>query len=132
MYEIFEQALAEGDTILAMQARLEEVDSRTFSEDDEKSLIAFAWCLAEYNKDREKYAPEASTIVWSAKWIVDSIAANIAIPRVKVVEYLEQFKKLIEGYKGENVLIQPVLPVTTWFRAIVRRGEYLGEMRHAQ
>jgi len=51
---------------------------------------------------------------------------------VKLVKDNEEFKKLIENYKGENVLIQPVLPVRTWFRAIVCRGEYLGEMKHTQ
>lgn len=51
---------------------------------------------------------------------------------VRLVNDVVEFKKLIEGYKGENVLIQPVLPVTTWFRAIVCRGEYLGEMKHRQ
>lgn len=51
---------------------------------------------------------------------------------VKLVNNNEEFKQLIDGYKGENVLIQPVLPVTTWYRAIVCNGEYLGEMRHVQ
>lgn len=51
---------------------------------------------------------------------------------VKKVDSQEELDELVATYKGDSVLIQPVLPIKVWFRCIVCKGEYLGEMRHAQ
>lgn len=51
---------------------------------------------------------------------------------VRLEEDREELKKTFEEYKEGSVLIQPKLRVKQWYRCIVVRGKYLGEMRHRQ
>lgn len=51
---------------------------------------------------------------------------------VNLVDNKEEMRKLINGYKEGNVLIQPVLNIKQWYRTIVVGNKYLGEMRHRQ
>lgn len=51
---------------------------------------------------------------------------------VKLVKNKEKLEKVFGEYKEGAVLIQPKLRVKQWYRCIVVKGEYLGEMRHRQ
>jgi glutathione synthase/RimK-type ligase-like ATP-grasp enzyme len=51
---------------------------------------------------------------------------------VKLVEKRQELEKAFGVYKEGAVLIQPKLRVKQWYRCIVVKGEYLGEMRHRQ
>lgn len=51
---------------------------------------------------------------------------------VKLVNDWEQFDRAKKHYEAGSVLVQPVIRVKQWYRAIVVNGEYLGEMRHRQ
>lgn len=51
---------------------------------------------------------------------------------VQKVGDMAGLKELVAKYKEGNVLIQPVLPIKVWYRAIVVNGKYLGQMKHKQ
>ncbi len=56
---------------------------------------------------------------------------------VKVINSISQLQEMSKEYKGDSVLIQPLLNVKQWYRCIVVKNkmeewEYLGEMRHRQ
>lgn len=51
---------------------------------------------------------------------------------VKLVNDKEQFLRVSEQYKEGEVLLQPVIKAKQWYRTIVVKGEYLGEMLHRQ
>ncbi len=51
---------------------------------------------------------------------------------VRLVLSFAELAELVAKYKEGNVLIQPVLPIKVWYRAIVANGKYLGRMKHKQ
>lgn len=56
---------------------------------------------------------------------------------ILVANNVSELKEISSKYKGDSVLIQPLLKVKQWYRCIVVRDEnnkytYLGEMRHRQ
>lgn len=103
-YRAFEMAQSVGEKKDAFESRLLEVESRIFSEDYEKALIAFAWLLAEYRKNKEEYQEFIYTFLWSAKWIAGSMDVHIAVPKEKIDEHLELYKSLLQehGYNESS------------------------------
>ncbi|PQO39971.1 hypothetical protein [Blastopirellula marina] len=60
------------DLDLIFDARLRLIESAGFSGHDEKLLAAFAWCLAQYEKDPPRFEEHRFTLLWYFKHAINS------------------------------------------------------------
>lgn len=112
LFVIFEQALAAGDRKLALEARLAEGNSRTSCADDERAMLAVAWCAAEYSAHKEELKDFFKNIVWDAAFFPTIIANNINIPIEKIFESLHTYRELLRenGYTDRSYYEESITP----------------------
>ena len=75
--EAIRVADAGGYSAQGYHLRLMLIDVATFSGHPDKSLVAFVWCLSEFDKDPDEY--DVWEIYWKYKWI---IAAAVEFPSI--------------------------------------------------
>lgn len=51
---------------------------------------------------------------------------------VRLVKSWERLEEIFSEYEAGSVLVQPKVKVKQWYRCIVVKGKYMGEMRHRQ
>lgn len=92
---LLEEAIRLADSHLGteqrFEARMELVDVATFSGHGEKAVMAFAWCLAQYDKDPSLAHDE--DMMWSYKYVLDRLLLFPDIELTKVEETLGDLKK---------------------------------------
>lgn len=92
---ILEEAIRIADVHLGsdeqFDVRLELVDTAIFSGHGEKAIVAFAWCLAYYDKHPEM--ANEYQMMWNYKWVADRLLLFPDIELAKVEETLEDLKK---------------------------------------
>ena len=83
---LLEEAVQGADALqdldLAFAVRVHLVDAGVFSGMAERALVAFAWCLAQSDRDPERF-PQAR-LLWEYKWIVNKLPDFPTIPRGKI------------------------------------------------
>ncbi|MXQ54188.1 tetratricopeptide repeat protein [Shimazuella alba] len=92
---LLEEAIRIADTHLDIDAqfdaRMELVDTAIFSGHGEKAIVAFAWCLAQYDKNPNMYNDHQ--MMWNYKWVTDRLLEFPDIELQKVKATLEDLKK---------------------------------------
>jgi hypothetical protein len=85
------------------EIREELIHSCTFSGYPEKSLVAFAWCLARCDRDPEQFLVE--DILWKYKWIAGSLSGFPQIPREQIESMIADMKR---RYQQAGAGLRPV------------------------
>ncbi|HEX8709198.1 MAG TPA: hypothetical protein VF723_13205 [Pyrinomonadaceae bacterium] len=76
-----------GDIKLRYFAREQFIRAAVFGGATDKALVAFSWCLSQFDADPEKFSQWA--ILWKYKWIV-GLACNLPqISKAKIYEMLD-------------------------------------------
>ncbi len=73
-----------GDLEYSIETRNELIEAATFSGADEKSLVAFSWCLARFDEDPEPF--DEDDLLWRYKWIVGTVAGFPRVPKSRIHE----------------------------------------------
>ena len=87
-----------ADIPLAYQARTKLIEAGEFGGADEKSLVAFSWCLAQL--DRNPGLFDEHDLLWRYKWVIDGLSAFPQISRDQIQTALADLARRIErgGY----------------------------------
>jgi hypothetical protein len=85
------------------EIREELIHSCTFSGYPEKSLVAFAWCLACCDRDPERYGVE--DILWKYKWVAGSLSGFPQISREQIESMIADMKR---RYQEAGAGLRPV------------------------
>lgn len=85
-----------GDIGQGYSAREELVETATFSGHPMKALVAFSWLLGQFDQQPEEY--NDFTLLWSYKWILDSIACFPEVSRAQIEDLLNDMRKRYEQY----------------------------------
>src|SRR5437867_1014482 len=73
-----------NDTDAGFDARLEFVSAALFAGQPDRMLVAFAWMLAQFDRDPELY--DAHRLLWQYKWVVNALPDFPQITRVQIEE----------------------------------------------
>lgn len=99
---LLEEATRIADVHLSLEdrfdVRMELTEAAVMSGKVEKAIVAFAWCLHQY--DQGVGANNSYTIIWQYKWICDEMKHFPEISLDKIEESLEDYKKrlIAHGY----------------------------------
>jgi hypothetical protein len=104
---------AHQDLELGFAARRRLVQSATFSGMPDKSMVAFAWCLAQSDRDPRRF-PE-HRVLWQYKWVVMSLYGFPEIPRARIEEAIEDIDV---RYRRAGLSLRPIWRI----RLISARG----------
>jgi tetratricopeptide (TPR) repeat protein len=86
------------DVKLQYQAREELIEAAFWGGDTEKALVAYSWCLAQFDKYPEKFSEWL--LLWRYKWIVNVIVNFPQITKEQIYEMLDEMERryLKAGY----------------------------------
>ncbi|MFM7974810.1 MAG: hypothetical protein ACKO8U_07015, partial [Pirellula sp.] len=75
-----------GDLEQSYAIRQDLIEAAVFGGVDDRALVAFAWCIAQSDKDPERF-PE-SDLLWSFKWILGTISSfpGVSLQRIHQME----------------------------------------------
>lgn len=92
---VLEEAIRLADTHLSIKerfdARMELVYTCIFAGHGHKAIVAFAWCLAQYDQDPERSSDY--NMMWNYKWVADRLLSFPDISIVQVNEALADMKQ---------------------------------------
>ncbi|WP_028558924.1 hypothetical protein [Paenibacillus pinihumi] len=100
---LMEESIGLADQFLdrreAYQIRMEYIDTALDTGYPERMLVAFSWCMTEFEKNPGDYS--ASSILWYYKWVLDHIWRFPQIPMQTIETLFDHFKaKCLEyGYR---------------------------------
>jgi hypothetical protein len=77
-----------GDFTLRHNARTLLINAATFGGAPEKALVAYSWCLAQYDAGRKQEMDEW-TLLWMYKWILTNITSFPQIGKAQIEEMLD-------------------------------------------
>jgi hypothetical protein len=80
-----------GDVRLQYLARESFIEAAYFGGVPEKALVAYAWCLAQFDRDPDQFGEWR--ILWRYKWMVNVICDFPQIPREKIYEMLDDMER---------------------------------------
>lgn len=88
-----------GDFTLRHSARTLLINAATFGGAPEKALVAYSWCLAQYDGGREQEMDEWM-LLWMYKWIMSNITSFPQIGKAQIEEMLDDMAARYEraGY----------------------------------
>jgi hypothetical protein len=89
------------------------IQSSTFSGMPDKSMVAFAWCLAQCDRDPQRF-PE-QRVLWQYKWVVMSLYGFPEIPRHKIDDATADIEM---RYERSGLSLRPIWRI----RLISARG----------
>jgi hypothetical protein len=86
------------DVALGYWVRDNLIEATTFSGFPDKSLVTFAWCLSQF--DRNPHQFDERGLLWKYKWILNSIRGFPQIPWTKIAHAMQDFKRRLRraGY----------------------------------
>ena len=96
--EAVREADALGDIDQAFYVRQELVRAATFSGYKEKAMVAFTWCLGQFDKDPDRFGD--FDLLWQYKWVLGSITDFPQISREQIVRMQDDFESRLQtqGY----------------------------------
>jgi hypothetical protein len=105
-----------NDTELGFKTREGLIKAGTFSGYPEKSLVAFSWCLAQSDREPEKF-PERE-LLWEYKWVMSAAARFPQVSRQQIDEMIEDMTR---RYQRCEAALRPVYKLR--HRIAVEMGE---------
>jgi hypothetical protein len=80
------EADAAGDADAAYRARTELIRAAEHTGADERALVAFSWCLAQFDRQPDRYS--AHTLLWHYKWILENARdfPQLSFPQLQRME----------------------------------------------
>jgi SAM-dependent methyltransferase len=112
-----------GDVELGCKIRLDIIDAGCWSGKLDRMIVAFAWCLAQYDRDPSRFS--MSSLYWRYKWVVNEAVAFPEIPRAKIEAMLDD---MAERYRRANISLRPVHSFRCWAAMVM--GDTEAAARH--
>jgi hypothetical protein len=78
-----------GDFALRYDARTLLINAATFGGAPEKALVAYSWCLAQYDRREHEEHIEEWRLLWMYKWILTNITGFPQIGKAQIEEMLD-------------------------------------------
>lgn len=78
-----------GDFALQYDARDRLINAATFGGAPEKALVAYSWCLAQYDRRASEQDVDLWRLLWMYKWILSNIASFPQIAKAQILEMLD-------------------------------------------
>ncbi|MBY0456190.1 MAG: hypothetical protein K2V38_02515, partial [Gemmataceae bacterium] len=104
---VLEEAVRVADTHndidLGFAVREELIHAATFGGRPDVSMVAFAWCLARYDKEPDRFDP--SGLLWKYKWVLDAVAEYPQFSREQIESMLADMER---RYKEAGSGMHPV------------------------
>jgi hypothetical protein len=94
---------AHNDEELAFEVRQELIQAATFGGSPEVAMVAFAWCLAMFDKYPDRI--DAFQLLWRYKWILDSVPDYPQIGRKQIAD---MFADMERRYRAAGSGMHPV------------------------
>ena len=82
---------AHNDEGLGFEARQELIQAATFGGAPEVAMVAFAWCLARFDKDPRGI--DAFGLLWKYKWVLDSAPDYPTVGRGQIADMLADMER---------------------------------------
>ncbi len=111
------------DVELGFSVRQSLIEAATFSGYPQPALVAFAWCLAQSDRDPERLGH--ANLLWQYKWIADSLYSFPEIPWQQVEE---TFKDLARRSEQAGSGARAVYKL--YMKAAMHRGDRRAARRH--
>lgn len=92
-----------GDEDDAYGLRIALIDTATFSGRPDIALVAFAWCLAQFDRAPDRY--DEHDLMWKYKWIVDSTVDFYAISRAQADQLLADMARRFNAYGAPHAVL---------------------------
>lgn len=80
-----------GDVKLQYEAREDYIEAAYFGGVPEKALVAYVWCLAQYDRDPDKFWEWK--ILWRYKWMVNVVCDFPQISKEQIYEMLDDMER---------------------------------------
>lgn len=94
-----------GELKVCFLARQELVDASFWGGSPEKALVTYSWLLAQF--DRNPGTFDESSLLWTYKWIVNSVCDFPQISKAKIYEMLDDMaRRYTEAGRGLRVVEQ--------------------------
>jgi cellulose synthase operon protein C len=94
---LIEQVIGHADAMsaedLAFAARMRATTAYTYSGEPAKSFVTFSWCLAEYDRNPERYRRHTHTLMWSFKYMVNALRKFPEIPLPRTYAVLDDMER---------------------------------------
>ncbi|HKT00550.1 MAG TPA: hypothetical protein VJT31_13530, partial [Rugosimonospora sp.] len=124
---VLEQAMAHADAAhldeLSFQARMLCTNAYVYGGEPARSVVTFSWCLAEHDRDPERYRRWHHTLLWHFKYMV---LAMFKVPEVSLARTEAVLDEMERRYRetghGANAVYQ--------YRHLV--AEHVGDLAAAQ
>jgi hypothetical protein len=83
-----------GDLDAGFNTRLTLMDAATFGGRPDLLMSAFAWCVAEYDRDPDRF--DLKDLLWKQKWVVGNVVEFPHISRAQIEESLADMARRFE------------------------------------
>lgn len=119
-----------SDLELGFAARDELISAATFSGYPEKALVAFTWCLAQCDREPERF--QDRHLLWKYKWVAAHLPYFPQIPKAKIAQVHDDMEA---RYRKAGQSLQPVFTIR-WQAALdmgegeAARAHYAEAERH--
>lgn len=87
-------------------ARMQLINAATFAGHSEKMYPAFAWCLAQYEKDPERFYYSEDHLLWYFKWVLGNVTE---VPQLSMDKIDAMFDQMSTMYRDCGYNQRPVL-----------------------
>lgn len=94
-----------GDLEKGFRTRLELIRACAFGGRSERSFPALSWCLAQFQKDRERYRPWAFSFLWSYKFLLH---AGGTFPQISTEQFEQISNQAADLYRAEGYNLRPI------------------------
>src|SRR5262249_45239648 len=92
-----------NDADAGFDARLEFVSAALFAGQPDRMLVAFAWMLAQFDRDPELY--DAHRLLWQYKWVVNALPD---FPQITRTQIEEMFADMERRYRAAGASMETI------------------------
>ena len=98
---------ARGDLPTAFKCRLELVSAASSGGQPDVKLVAFSWCLSQFDRDKKLFGGRATEIdlLWKYKWIAGALPAFHQISREQIAATVDDLRR---RYKADGSTMHAV------------------------
>lgn len=91
--EAIAQADALGDEALRFDARMAATNAYQHGGEPAKGFVTFSWCLAQYDRDPEKFGYHEHLLLWYFKYMVNSLTRFPEVPLARTYAVLDDMQR---------------------------------------